>query len=87
MSHDSCMSGDIITSMGDVGMNLNDLDNSIIILVVFTLFTLKNTSAFTFIHKTLDCSANSLHLRQTKQRLFLLAALSKSVLLEMTVCD
>lgn len=47
MSHDSLYmvminkewfkSGDIITSMGDVGMRLNDLENSIIIiLVVFT---------------------------------------------------
>lgn len=36
MSHDSCMSGDINTSMGNVGMHLNDLEISVVILVVFT---------------------------------------------------
>lgn len=73
--------GDIITSMGGVGMRLNDLENYIADIYPFTL---KNTSAFKSSHKTLDSSANSLHLQQTKRRLFLLAALRKSVLLEMT---
>lgn len=31
-----CMSGDIITSMGDVGVHLKDFEISILILVVFT---------------------------------------------------
>lgn len=72
--------------MGDVGMGSNDLDYRELNYYHFGViypFTLKNTSAFMFSHKTLDSSANSLHLRH-KTRLFLLAALSKSVLLEMT---